>query len=100
MQWRGRALADPPSPGEGIERTFSGSPLSETAIRSGEQSPFQSRLQDNGEQGFNLTADTNVQENMTFTFQGSHKVTFDKNLNRRFAQTVFSVVLQMQLSGR
>ena len=61
---------------------------------------FQSRLRDDGEQGFNLTADTNLQENMTFTLQGSHKVTFDRNLNRRFAQTVFSVVLHVQLSGR
>jgi len=31
-----------------------------------------------------------------FTFQGSHVVVFDNNLNRRFAQTLFSTVLQVQ----
>jgi hypothetical protein len=59
----------------------------------------QSRLQDNGKTGFTLTADTNVQENMTFTFLGSHVITFDNNLNRRFEQTLFSVVLQIQFFG-
>jgi hypothetical protein len=58
-----------------------------------------SRLQDNGRQSFNLTADTNLSETLVFTFQGSHIVTFDNNLNRRFAQTVFSTVLQIQLFG-
>ena len=58
-----------------------------------------SRLQDNGRQSFNLTADTNLSENLVFTFQGSHIVTFDNNLNRRFAQTVFSTVLQIQFFG-
>jgi hypothetical protein len=56
----------------------------------------QSRLQDNGRQSFNLTADTNLQDNLVFTFQGSHVVVFDNNLNRRFAQTLFSTVLQVQ----
>jgi hypothetical protein len=56
----------------------------------------QSRLQDNGRQSYNLTADTNLQDNMVFTLQGSHVVLFDNNLNRRFAQTLFSVVLQIQ----
>jgi hypothetical protein len=56
----------------------------------------QSRLQDNGRQSYNLTADTNVQDNMVFTLQGSHVIVFDNNLNRRFAQTLFSAVLQVQ----
>jgi hypothetical protein len=56
----------------------------------------QSRLQDNGRQSYNLTADTNVQDNMVFTLQGSHVIVFDNNLNRRFAQTLFSTVLQVQ----
>ena len=60
---------------------------------------YQSRLQDNGRQAFNLTADTNLSENMVFTFQGSHIVTYDNNLSRRFAQTVFSTVLQVQFFG-
>ncbi|HEX8945198.1 MAG TPA: cell surface protein SprA [Gemmatimonadaceae bacterium] len=56
----------------------------------------QSRLQDNGRQSYNLTADTNLQDNVVFTFQGSHVIVFDNNLNRRFAQTLFSTVLQVQ----
>ena len=58
-----------------------------------------SRLQDNGRQSFNLTADTNLSESLVFTFQGSHIITFDNNLNRRFAQTVLSTVLQIQFFG-
>jgi hypothetical protein len=57
---------------------------------------LQSRLQDNGRRSYNLTADTNLQDNLVFTFQGSHVIVFDNNLNRRFAQTVFSTVLQVQ----
>jgi hypothetical protein len=60
---------------------------------------FQSRLQDNGRQSFNLTADTNLNENMTFTLQGSHVVTYDNNLNRKFSQTVFSTVLGLRVFG-
>jgi cell surface protein SprA len=66
--------------------------LSETGV-------FQSRLQDNGRQSFNLTADTNLNENLTFTFQGSQIVTFDNNLSRKFAQTVFSTVLELRVFG-
>jgi len=57
---------------------------------------LQSRLQDNGRQSYNLTADTNLQDNLVFTFQGSHVIVFDNNLNRRFAQTLVSTVLQIQ----
>jgi hypothetical protein len=57
---------------------------------------LQSRLQDNGRMAFNLTADTNVQENMVFTLLGSRVINFDNNLNRRFEQTLFSVVFQIQ----
>ncbi|HEY4217100.1 MAG TPA: cell surface protein SprA [Gemmatimonadaceae bacterium] len=60
---------------------------------------FESRLQDNGRQSFNLTADTNLNENLTFTLQGSHIVTFDNNLNRKFSQTVFSTVLALRVLG-
>jgi hypothetical protein len=34
-----------------------------------------------------------------FTLNGSHIVTFDDNLNRRFAYTVFSTVFQVQFFG-
>ncbi|HEY4129598.1 MAG TPA: cell surface protein SprA, partial [Gemmatimonadaceae bacterium] len=60
---------------------------------------LQSRLQDNGRQAINLTADTNVLDNAVLTFQGSHTITFDNNLNRRFAQTVISAVLQFNFFG-
>jgi len=59
----------------------------------------QSRLQDNGRQQFNLTADSNVNATANLTLQGSYVVTFDNNLNHKFAQTVFSVVLQLQVFG-
>ena len=60
---------------------------------------FQSRLQDNGRQAFNLAGDTNLNDGLVFTLQASHIVTFDNNLNRRFAQTVLSTVLQFQFFG-
>jgi hypothetical protein len=56
----------------------------------------QSRLTDNGRQAFTLNADADVAENATFSIQGSRIVTFDRNLNRRFTQTVVTAVLQMQ----
>ena len=59
----------------------------------------QSRLQDNGRQSFNLTADSNVNATANLTLQGSYVVTFDNNLNHRFAQTIFSVVFQLQVYG-
>jgi hypothetical protein len=59
----------------------------------------QSRLADNGRQSVNLTADSNVNATANLTLQGSYVVTFDNNLNHRFAQTVFSVVLQLQVFG-
>ena len=58
-----------------------------------------SRLQDNGRRAINLTADTDLSESLLFTFQASRVVTFDDNLNRRFAQTVFSTVLQVKFFG-
>ena len=60
---------------------------------------FELRLADNGRQSFNLAADTNLQDGLVFTLQASHIVTFDNNLNRRFAQTVLSTVLQFQFFG-
>jgi hypothetical protein len=60
---------------------------------------FSSRLQDNGRRAFSMTADTNVDENATLTFHGSYIVTYDNNLNHKFAQTVFSIVLQISVFG-
>jgi hypothetical protein len=66
----------------------------------GDGTTLGSRRQDNGRQAFNLTADTNLNENLIFTVQGSHVVTFDNNLSHRFAQTIFSTVLQVNFFGR
>ena len=55
-----------------------------------------SRLTDNGRRALSLSADTDVADNLTFSLQGSRVVTFDDNLGRRFTQTVFSAVLQLQ----
>ncbi|MFP5354838.1 MAG: hypothetical protein ACLGIK_06730, partial [Gemmatimonadota bacterium] len=55
-----------------------------------------SRLTDNGRRAFNINADTDVAENMTFSLQGSRVVTFDRNFNRRFVQTVITAVFQRQ----
>ncbi len=60
---------------------------------------FQSRLADNGRQAYNLAADANLSDGLVFTLQASHIITFDNNLNRRFAQTVLSTVLQFQFFG-
>jgi hypothetical protein len=39
-------------------------------------------------------------DDATFTFQGSYVLSYDNNLNRRFAQTVFSVVMRFLVSAR
>lgn len=54
-----------------------------------------SRLTDNGRRAFNFNADTDVADNMTFSLQGSRVVTFDRNFNRRFVQTVITAVFQL-----
>ena len=64
-----------------------------------ENGGVRARLQDNGRQAFTLTADSNINEFVVLTLNGSHIVTFDNNLNRRFAYTVFSTVFQVQFFG-
>jgi hypothetical protein len=58
-----------------------------------------SRLTDNGRQAFTLNAGTDLAENLAFSLQGSRVVTFDRNFNRRFTQTVLSAVLNIQFFG-
>jgi hypothetical protein len=60
---------------------------------------LQSRLQDQGRQGINLAADTNLSDAATFTLQGSYVIWYDNNLNRRYAQTVLSMILQFSVFG-
>lgn len=64
-----------------------------------ETGAVRARLQDNGRRAFTLTADSNINEYVVFTMHGSHVVTFDNNLNRRFAYTVFSATFQIQFYG-
>jgi hypothetical protein len=56
----------------------------------------ESRLTDNGRRAFSFSADTDVAENLSSSFVFSRVESFDKNLNRRFTQTVLSAVLYLQ----
>ncbi|MCC6417495.1 MAG: hypothetical protein IT429_04535, partial [Gemmataceae bacterium] len=60
---------------------------------------LRSRLTDNGRTAVSLNADTDLAENMSFSVQASRVVTFDRNFNRRFTQTVVSAVLNIQFFG-
>jgi hypothetical protein len=72
---------------ESLTQSFVSNALAEGAL---------SRLTDNGRRALNLNADTAVAENMTFSLQASRVVTFDRNLSRRFVQTVLTAVFQLQ----
>jgi hypothetical protein len=54
------------------------------------------RLADNARNVFSLSADTDVNETMTFSLQGSRTVTIDRNYNRRLTQNVLTAALQLQ----
>jgi hypothetical protein len=56
----------------------------------------ESRLSDNGRRAVSFSADTDVAENLSSSFVVSRVESFDKNLNRRFTQTVVSAVLHLQ----
>ncbi len=62
-------------------------------------STLRSRLTDNGRTAVSLNADTDLADNMTFSLQASRVVTFDRNFNRRFTQTVLSAVLNIRFFG-
>jgi len=55
-----------------------------------------SRLTDNGRDALSLNADTDLAENISFSLQASRVVTFDRNFNQRFTQTLLSAVLNIQ----
>jgi hypothetical protein len=55
-----------------------------------------SRLSDNGRRAFSASADTDVAENLSSSFVVSRVESFDRNLNRRFTQTVLSAVMRLQ----
>ena len=56
----------------------------------------ESRLTDNGRRAFSISADTDVAENLSSSFVISRVESFDRNLNRRFTQTVLSAVMHLQ----
>ncbi|GAC1653798.1 MAG: hypothetical protein NVS4B3_17180 [Gemmatimonadaceae bacterium] len=53
------------------------------------------RTADNGRRAFSLNADTDFDQNVTFSLQGSQIVTSDANLNRRFTQTVITASMHL-----
>jgi hypothetical protein len=53
-------------------------------------------LANNGRRAFNFNADTDLAESLSMSVTGSHVITFDNASGRRFSQTVFSAVLQLQ----
>jgi hypothetical protein len=56
----------------------------------------ESRLSDNGRRAFSMSTDTDVAENLSSSFVFSRVESFDRNLNRRFTQTVLSAVMHLQ----
>ena len=62
-------------------------------------SSLRSRLTDNGRNQISLNADTDLSDDVSFSLQASRVVTFDRNFNRRFTQTLFSAVLNIQFFG-
>ena len=56
----------------------------------------ESRLTDNGRRAVSMSADTDVAENLSSSFVISRVESFDRNLNRRFTQTVLSAVMHLQ----
>lgn len=59
-----------------------------------------SRLADNGRTAWNLTADSDFDDQGSLTLQASYVVYYDYNLNHKFAQTQFSIVYQFRLAGK
>jgi hypothetical protein len=62
-------------------------------------SSLRSRLTDNGRNSISLNADTDLADDVSFSLQASRVVTFDRNFNRRFTQTLISAVLNIQFFG-
>jgi hypothetical protein len=60
---------------------------------------LRSRLTDNGRNQISLNADTDLADDISFSLQASRVVTFDRNFNRRFTQTLISAVLNIQFFG-
>jgi cell surface protein SprA len=59
-------------------------------------SGINSVLTNNGRQAFNLNADTELSELLSFSLTGSQVLTYDRSYNRRVSNTVFSAILQLR----
>jgi len=60
---------------------------------------LRSRLSDNGRRSFSFSTDSEVSENLSSSFVVSRLISFDRNLNRNFTQTVLSAVMHLQFFG-
>lgn len=56
-------------------------------------------LTNSGRRAFNLNANTDLSDQLTFTLTGSHVVTFDRAYNRQTTSLIFSTVLQIHFFG-
>ena len=52
-------------------------------------------LTNNGRRAFNLNANTDLSDLVSFTVTGSQILNFDRNYNRRTSNLIFSAVMQM-----
>jgi hypothetical protein len=57
--------------------------------------PDLSVLTNNGSRTFNLNADTDVSDQVSFSLNGSHVLRFDRNFNRRSTNTLVSISLRL-----
>jgi hypothetical protein len=57
-----------------------------------------SRLVDNGRYTIGFSADSDVSDTMVLSVGASQTVTYDRNFNRRFTQTIFSAILHIDLA--
>jgi cell surface protein SprA len=69
---------------------------SDAVLPPGATVPSSSVLTNNGRQAFNINADTDLSELLTFSLTGSHILTYDRNFNRRLSNTVVSVILNLR----
>jgi hypothetical protein len=58
--------------------------------------PTTSVLNNSGRQAYNINADTDLSDLLHFSLTASHILTFDRNYNRRLANTLISVIFQLQ----
>lgn len=70
-----------------------------TSVSNGDDAavaPQTSVLTNNGRRAFNLNANTDLSELVSFTLTGSRIINFDRNYNRQTSNIIFSAVLQLR----